>query len=154
MLRTANELMHSPEPPADPTLAFSPHAICREAIRDLGGLSVPVSFEPAAGVEHVRCPGEAATFETLLYSLISNARDHSAAGTPITVQLLVQPPGVELRITNLCTSNDQHHGIGAGAFIEQALAAGLRASVSGRRLGPCYVASLRLPAGPLATARD
>jgi signal transduction histidine kinase len=146
MLRTANEFMHVPEPLVDPALVFSPYSITNDAIRDLSGLSVPVTLEAAAGTEHVRCRGEAATFETLLYSLISNARDHSAPGTPITVELAHRPTGIEVRVTNLITTDDHHDGIGAGAFIEQALAAGLGATVSGARRGICYVACLRLPA--------
>lgn len=145
MLRTADEFLHVQQPDVGSADGFAPATIVEDAVRDLRGLAVPVRFEAPASLRFLRCGGDPATFETLFYSIFANATDHSADDAPVTVELFRDRGEIELRVTNLVTGDDDHAGLGAGKFIEQALASALGATITAGRKGICYVSSLRLP---------
>lgn len=145
MLRVAQEMLRLGAPAVAGEEVFLPARIAEQVVRDLSALGVEIAFETDARCVNARASGCGATFEALLNSLISNARDHAPGGSIIGVRLANEGSGLLISVSNETNAADGHRGLGAGRYIGACLASDLGAGVFSRNEGGRYVATIVLP---------
>lgn len=146
LLRTAAVVLAAAGTSGDQPRLFAPAGTAAQLIDGLQALDVPVTLAVSQAARQARTTGNAGTFEALLHTLISNAMDHSTAGTRIDVHLDATPGRLALSVTNAAGDGTSHRGLGAGTYIAARLAESLGATLEARREDGEYAVCVRMPA--------
>jgi signal transduction histidine kinase len=146
MLRTAQEMLRQAGMDREEEQLFLPAQVLAASVGDLVELGAAVELQVSAEAVAARCKGMPATFEALVHSLISNARDHAAAGTCVNVSLRRGGHSIVVDVANEMAAVDEHAGLGAGRLIEARLADDLGARLESGGYGGMFLARLTLAA--------
>lgn len=148
LLRTASEVLTLTEAPREAErCVFRPGEVISAFVDDLQRLSVPVVFSTTAEGANASVRGVRAQFEALLQSIVSNALDHGASGTPISFCVSLSGGQVVIGVRNAVGSEKRHDGQGLGRYVCEQLTKQLGASLRYGTLGRSeFVVEVRLPA--------
>ncbi len=112
-------------------------------VEDASAMGWPVFLVESA------CGGEADVsrdhLEALLQSFLTNAHDHSLLEDGIRVSTRREGNCALIEIANTVSEDKRHHGIGAGAYLTQRLAAEMGAVIEAETEGDVFRSTILLP---------